>query len=50
MNAPEIMILKDENVNISNTKVKFGVNTFYINIMSSVSIAEKRRPLIRLRG
>jgi hypothetical protein len=41
MNAPEIMILEDEKVKISNIKAKFGVNTFYINNMSSVSLAEK---------
>lgn len=41
MNAPEIMIFEDEKVKISNAKVKFGVNTFYIVNMSSVSIVEK---------
>jgi hypothetical protein len=46
MNAPETIILEDPKVRISNTKVKFGVNTFYINNMSSVSIFEKKPPRI----
>ena len=46
MDAPETIILEDNKVQISNVKAKFGVNTFYINNMSTVSIYEKKPPRV----